>query len=66
MLGVSQTPTSTDSPQPGWTRTRYADASGTVMVEAISEQGVTHNIPVNATETLRFFGIIGGGTSAGS
>ena len=60
VLGVSQTPTSTDSPQPGWTRTRYADSSGTVQVEATSEQGVTHNIPIDATETLRFFGIIGG------
>ncbi len=60
VFGLSQTPTSTDYPQSGWTRTRYADSSGTVDVEATSEQGVTHNIPIDATETLRFFGIIGG------
>ena len=54
VAGLSQTPTSTGSPQSGWTRTRYGTA-----VEAISEQGVTHNIPVDAPETLRFFGIIG-------
>ena len=60
VFGLSQTPTSTDTPQSGWTRTRYADSSSTVDVEATSEQGVTHNIPIDATETLRFFGIIGG------
>ncbi len=60
VFGLSQTPTSTDNPQSGWTRTRYADSSGTVDVEATSEQGVTHNIPIDAAETLRFFGIIGG------
>src|SRR5690349_16320329 len=34
--GLSQTPTSTDSPEQNWTRTRYADRSGRVAVEAIS------------------------------
>ena len=56
VFGLSQTPTSTDNPQSGWTRTRYA-RSGTVDVEAISEQGITHNIPIDAPATLAFFGI---------
>ena len=43
--GLSQTPTSTDSPQSGWTRTRYANGSGQVQVEAISMAGVDHGLP---------------------
>lgn len=61
VLGVSQTPTSTTTPQSGWTQTTYANGSGTVEVMGTSEQGVTHNIPIDATATLQFFGIIGGG-----
>jgi poly(hydroxyalkanoate) depolymerase family esterase len=56
--GISQTPTTTDSPQSGWTRTRYNSSAG-VMLEAISMQGVPHNLPVNAAEALRFFGLDG-------
>lgn len=40
--GLSQTPTYTDSPQPGHTRTRYGGSGGTAPVEAISMQGVPH------------------------
>ena len=58
VYGISQTPTTTDSPQSGWTRTRYNGSSG-VMLEAISMQGVPHNLPVNAAEALRFFGLDG-------
>ena len=39
VFGLSQTPTSTDTPQPNWNRRRYADTSGTVQVEAYSIQG---------------------------
>jgi poly(hydroxyalkanoate) depolymerase family esterase len=56
VLGVSQTPTTTDHPQPTWTHTTYA-RSGAVVVEATSEQGVTHNIPIQASATIHFFGI---------
>lgn len=56
VLGVSQTPVSTDSPQSGWTRTRYGTA-GNVQVEAISLAGVPHNLPVNGAEAIRFFGL---------
>jgi poly(hydroxyalkanoate) depolymerase family esterase len=57
VLGVSQTPTSTDTPQSGWTRTRYANGSGTVLVEAVSMQGVPHNLPVQAAAAIHFFGL---------
>jgi acetylxylan esterase len=54
--GLSQTPTSTDTPQSGWTRTRYAGGS-TVLVEAISMQGVGHNLPVQAAAAIAYFGL---------
>ena len=45
VFGLSQTPTSTDTPQANWNRRRYADASGTVQVEAYSIQGAGHSLP---------------------
>ncbi|MFU8871509.1 PHB depolymerase family esterase [Micromonospora sp. SL4-19] len=55
--GLSQTPTYTDSPQSGYTRTRYGSSGGTAPVEAISMQGVSHNLPVDAAQAIRFFGL---------
>lgn len=54
--GLSQSPTSTDRPQPTWTRTRYGTA-----VEAISLQGVGHNLPLGgqAAMVISFFGLDG-------
>ncbi|WP_328415875.1 PHB depolymerase family esterase [Micromonospora sp. NBC_00389] len=57
--GLSQSPTYTDSPQAGYTRTRYGSSGGTAPVEAISMQGVSHNLPVDAAQVLRFFGLDG-------
>jgi acetylxylan esterase len=59
--GLSQTPTSTDSPQSGWTRTRYG--SGQPMVEAISMANTPHNLPVQASAAIAFFGLDGSGPS---
>jgi acetylxylan esterase len=52
--GVSTTPTGTDHPRPTWTRTRYGD-----KVEAISLQGVPHNLWTTgmAAAAVRFFGL---------
>ena len=55
--GLSQTPTFTDTPQAGYTRTRYGGSGGQAPVEAISMQGVPHNLPVDAAQALRFFGL---------
>lgn len=55
--GISQTPLSTDTPQSGQTRTRYGSTGGQAQVEAISLSGVGHNLPVNAAEAIRFFGL---------
>ena len=59
VLGVSQTPTSTEqnTPQSGWTRTRYANSAGVVQVEAVSMAGVGHGLPVVASEAIHFFGL---------
>ncbi|RKN51170.1 PHB depolymerase family esterase [Micromonospora endolithica] len=55
--GLGQTPAYTDSPQPGYTRTRYGGSGGQAPVEAISMQGVSHNLPVDAAQAIRFFGL---------
>ena len=59
VLGVSQTPTSTDSPQSGWTRTRYDNSAGTVEVEAYSIAGAGHVLPLTgmAAYAIHFFGL---------
>jgi acetylxylan esterase len=59
VLGVSQTPTSTDTPASGWTRTRYAGSAGTVQVEAYSIAGAGHVLPESgmAADAVHFFGL---------
>jgi poly(hydroxyalkanoate) depolymerase family esterase len=59
VFGLSQTPTSTDTPQAGWNRRRYANTSGTVLVEAYSIQGAGHSLPSTgmAAAAIAFFGI---------
>ncbi|TDV44941.1 extracellular catalytic domain type 1 short-chain-length polyhydroxyalkanoate depolymerase [Actinophytocola oryzae] len=59
VLGVSQTPSSTDTPQSGWTRTRYGGTGTTAPVEAISVNGVGHSLPMSgmAAMAIAFFGL---------
>ncbi|GHH81276.1 hypothetical protein GCM10018793_38240 [Streptomyces sulfonofaciens] len=59
VLGVSQTPVSTDQPQSGWTRTRYGGNTNQAPVEGISLAGVGHSLPTSgmAARALAFFGI---------
>jgi poly(hydroxyalkanoate) depolymerase family esterase len=63
VFGLSQTPTSTDTPQPGWNRRRYDDASGVTQVEAYSVQGAGHSLPSAgmAARAIAFFGVDGTG-----
>ncbi|MFJ5707480.1 PHB depolymerase family esterase [Streptomyces sp. NPDC093105] len=68
VLGVSRTPVSTDSPESGWTRTRYGAAGTQAPVEANSFQGVGHTLPARgmAARAIAFFGLDGsGGTTPG-
>ncbi|NUU18232.1 PHB depolymerase family esterase [Cellulomonas humilata] len=57
VLGVSATPASTDSPASGQTRTRYGATGDRAPLEAISLQGVGHNLPVDAAGAIHFFGL---------
>jgi poly(hydroxyalkanoate) depolymerase family esterase len=74
VLGVSQTPSSSDTPVSGWTRTRYNSASGTTQVEAYSIAGAGHQLPIQgsgmAAYAIHFMGLdagsSGGGNSTGA
>ncbi|MEU1897659.1 PHB depolymerase family esterase [Nocardiopsis dassonvillei] len=57
--GLGQTPAATDQPQPGWTRTRYGATGDRAPVEAVSMQGVGHNLMANgmAARAITFFGL---------
>jgi acetylxylan esterase len=59
VLGASQTPASTDTPQSGWTRTRYDDSAGNAEVEAYSIAGAGHALPETgmAAYAIHFFGL---------
>ena len=63
VLGVSQTPSSTDTPQSGWTRTRYGGTGVNAPVEGISVNGVGHSLPLagQARMAIQFFGLDTGG-----
>ncbi|WP_248963883.1 extracellular catalytic domain type 1 short-chain-length polyhydroxyalkanoate depolymerase [Sphaerisporangium perillae] len=59
--GLSQTPTSTDSPQSGWTRRVF----GSGQVEAYTITGADHDLPRTgmAAYAIRFFGLDGGSST---
>ncbi|SDL22024.1 esterase, PHB depolymerase family [Glycomyces sambucus] len=69
VFGLSQNPTTTDRPQSNWERKRFADASGTVRVEAVTAFGAGHSLPQGGMARLavEFFGLHqsdpGGGTT---
>ena len=56
--GVSQTPTSTTTPQSGWTHTTYG-SGGAVDVDAYSIAGAGHVLPLSgmAAIAIHFFGL---------
>ncbi|KAJ3044399.1 hypothetical protein HDV00_002291 [Rhizophlyctis rosea] len=59
VLGVSQTPSTTDYPKSTWTRTRYTNSAGVVQVEAYSVANGGHNVLVAgmAEYVVQFFGL---------
>jgi poly(hydroxyalkanoate) depolymerase family esterase len=65
VLGVSQTPSSTDTPVPSWTRTRYNNGSGTTEVEAYSIAGAGHVLPESgmAAYAIAFLGLASSSSS---
>jgi poly(hydroxyalkanoate) depolymerase family esterase len=66
VLGVSQTPSFTDSPQSSWTRTRYGSTGTQAPVEGISVAGGTHSIYSwgMGLMALQFMGILNGNPSS--
>ncbi|MFF1611947.1 PHB depolymerase family esterase [Amycolatopsis sp. NPDC058278] len=63
VLGVSQTPSSTDTPVAKWNRTRYNNSSGMTQVEAYSIVGAGHQLPIQgsgmAAYAIHFMGLDG-------
>ena len=61
VLGVSQTPSFTDTPQSGWTRTRYGGTGTMAPVEGVSIANVGHSLPLagQAAMAIAFFGLNG-------
>ncbi|MFN8073977.1 MAG: PHB depolymerase family esterase [Kineosporiaceae bacterium] len=59
VLGVSETPVRTDSPQSGWTRKRYGQDVTQAPVESISVANVGHDLPQNGMQAyaLSFMGL---------
>ena len=59
VLGVSPTPVSTESNQPyiSYTRTRYTDNSGVIMLEAIKGGNQSHNVKISEMEVIKFLGL---------
>ena len=67
VLGVSQTPSSSDTPVTNWNRTRYNNSSGTTQVEAYSIVGAGHQLPIQGTPmaayAIHFMGLDGSGNT---
>ncbi len=63
VLGVSQTPTTTTTPQSGWTKTQYDNSSGTVEVEGYSLAGVGRQLIIPGegmeADAIGFMGLTG-------
>ncbi|MFD1146516.1 extracellular catalytic domain type 1 short-chain-length polyhydroxyalkanoate depolymerase [Saccharothrix hoggarensis] len=59
VFGLSQTPSSTDTPQTNWNRHRYNNSAGATLVEAYSVQGAGHTLPSGgmAAQAIAFFGL---------
>jgi poly(hydroxyalkanoate) depolymerase family esterase len=67
VLGISQTPSFTDTPQSGWTRTRYGGTGIGAPVEGISVANVGHSLPLagQAAMAIQFFGLDTSGPGPG-
>ncbi|MFD8081530.1 alpha/beta hydrolase family esterase [Kitasatospora sp. NPDC059722] len=65
VLGVRQSPSSTDTPAADWNRARYANGSGITQVETYSITSAGHQLPIQgrqmAAYAIHFMGLDGGG-----
>ena len=70
VLGVSQIPSSSDTPVTNWNRTRYNNSSGSTQVEAYGIAGAGHQLPIQGTPmaayAIHFMGLDGTGSTRGN
>jgi poly(hydroxyalkanoate) depolymerase family esterase len=70
VLGVSQTPSSRDTPVTNWNRARYNNSSGSTQVETYSMVGAGHQLPIQGTQmaayAIHFMGLDGSGSTGGN
>jgi acetylxylan esterase len=57
VLGLSETPTGTDSPASGTTRQYWQNACGYTVYETFSLAGVGHAVPFNGSAVAAYFGL---------
>ncbi|CAG6393669.1 PHB depolymerase family esterase [Streptomyces cocklensis] len=66
VLGVSQTPSSSDTPVTNWNRNRYNSSAGSTQVETYSIVGAGHQLPIQGTQmaayAIHFMGLDGSTT----
>ncbi|MEU8516883.1 hypothetical protein AB0C76_35650 [Kitasatospora sp. NPDC048722] len=54
VLGVGQTPSSSDTPAANWNRARYSNGSGITRVETNSIAGAGHQLPIQGTQMAAY------------
>jgi len=57
VLGLSANPTTTDTPQTGFTRKVWDNSCGFSVLEAWTQQNGGHTTPINANAVISFFGL---------
>jgi acetylxylan esterase len=57
LLGLSETPTGTDTPKSGTTRQYWKNSCGYTVYETFSMSGVAHAVPFDATAVAAYFGL---------
>jgi poly(hydroxyalkanoate) depolymerase family esterase len=61
LLGLSETPTSSDTPKPNNERQLWTNSCGATVIEATTIVDGTHNLTFEAGAVLRFFGLVQAG-----
>jgi acetylxylan esterase len=57
VLGLNATPTTTDTPQTGFTRKVWDNSCGFTVLEAWTQQNGGHTTPIDANAVIGFFGL---------
>jgi poly(hydroxyalkanoate) depolymerase family esterase len=66
VLGLSATPTTTDTPQTGFTRQIWDNSCGFMVLEAWTQQNGGHTTPIDANAVISFFGLDRTGPDTGA